>query len=71
MAMTVPKVTGVVVRQEWTDDEAVLVTVKLTPLGANDFAAIVAARAFKGDAVVLVVAGAGEDADDVDALVNP
>jgi hypothetical protein len=75
MAMSAVLVTGEVVRQEWTDKEgpspAVLVTVRLTALAAHDFAAIVAARALKGMDVALVELTEGDDADDVEALLNP
>jgi hypothetical protein len=76
MAYTTHQVIGTVVRQEWSNKEgpvagrSVLVTVKLTPLVAEDFETIVAGRSFLGDSVVLVGVTT-EDAADVDALLNP
>lgn len=75
MAMTTVLATGEVVRQEWSDKEGpnptVDVTVRLSKLAAHDFAAIVAARGLKGLDVVLVEVDGGDDADDVEALLNP
>jgi hypothetical protein len=75
MAMTTILVTGEIVRQEWSDAEAasptVDVTVRISELAAHDFAAIVAARGLKGLDVVLVEVDGGDDADDVEALLNP
>lgn len=75
MAMTTVLVTGEVVRQEWHDKEgpspSVDVTVRISQLAAHDFAAIVALRALVGLDVVLVEVDSGDDADDVEALLNP